>query len=504
MISLMEKKNVAFEIVKHLGKMCNCKDRSSDEKCQKCERGPRGKRGCTGPTGAVGPRGIQGVAGPQGAQGPAGVQGPAGAQGPQGVPGAQGPVGPAGPQGSIGPQGQQGEVGPIGPQGPPGPSETDTLTSETPDTCISVYPTSDFPKVTRVYLNGAISPSVAGLSYIDVETGAEAIVGPTNLNFGAGPNVDFQDIAGTPDGKMYGNNFDALNPGVNTLYEIDPTNGNLTLIGVIPVSMSSLASDKNGVLYGCGGGNLYVIDKTTAAIINTIPLPDSPISSGDLAFFGDVSYLLSPGPFPGGPGYQLYYIDTTSVVANPFDTTTIPNSHFVGRTAPIAPGSSFDMFALANVHFDNITRMYAAQGQSPVIYAMNHQSGEIYANLPQSSLIFVAGGCSYSWATLECTMCITGDLCVNDDIIVQGSVTAERIVFPNDRIQINKAVSNIDNGIAIGAFATADTLASGSSGLAINVVASETIDNVVPGVAVKSLILTLNGVRYRVALSAYP
>lgn len=496
---------------------CDCSSSSSsesckDKKCNKChkkkkccERGPRGhhgSKGCKGDTGAQGP---QGVKGDTGAQGQTGSTGPTGAPG---TAGAKGDTGATGPSGATGASGVPGAKGETGATGPAGPNQTDEISNLTPNKCVEVV--SSDPDVTRMWLCGS-DLVTSFLAYIDFATPipTQVVVGQTRVG-GAGPSIELLDIAISTTGIMYGIN-------TTTLYTVNTANGDLAVVGPVSFSANGMCFDINNRLWASGVGNLYQVDPATGALLLTVPLPFLPASAGDIAFFGDIAYLTT-NDIPNG----LYFIDTSSLVNSYPSTASISNSKFVGSITNLDPnGSDFGMLGLVNLHYGGKTFMRAAQSDlSPPVNrnvpAIDPFTAIAYDTIVNTVLNYIGGAASASWSSL-CTLCVDGNVCVDGDVVSDNVVT-DRVVFNQGRVQIgqatavfpdsvaigNNASANVAKGIAVGVGAVADNLASGKSGLALTLDGPNTVVSGAPGATTDSLIVTLNGVRYKIPMTFFP
>jgi hypothetical protein len=102
-----------------------------------------------------------------------------------------------------------------------------------------------------------VSP-VGVFGTIDPSTGVVTQIGPNT------PNLS-HDLAVSPIGQVYGI-FDT------SLYTIDKVTGISALVGLMPVSIQSLAFRSDGVLFGVDDSSLYTINPATAATIGIGPL----------------------------------------------------------------------------------------------------------------------------------------------------------------------------------------------------------------------------------------
>ena len=117
------------------------------------------------------------------------------------------------------------------------------------------------------------------LGTVDVATGDVNVIGSMG--------VTMTDIAFDPEGNLWGINF-------GSLYKIDKTTAASTLVGSLGTSANSLVFNSSGVLYAANT-SLYTIDTTTGAASLVGNGGDSYTSSGDLAFVGGNLFLSSLG-----------------------------------------------------------------------------------------------------------------------------------------------------------------------------------------------------------------
>lgn len=121
------------------------------------------------------------------------------------------------------------------------------------------------------------SDSAGNLGTVDVATGAVNLIG----NMGK----TMTDIAFDPNGNLYGIDF-------NTLFSIDKNTAAATQIGSIGTGLNSLVFSSNGTLYAANS-SLYTINTATGAA-SLVGGSNNYSSSGDLAFVG-ASLFLSSG-----------------------------------------------------------------------------------------------------------------------------------------------------------------------------------------------------------------
>jgi PEP-CTERM motif len=119
-----------------------------------------------------------------------------------------------------------------------------------------------------------VSDSNGYVATVDVASGAATRIG--------GAGVTLTDIAFDSAGNLFGISF-------TTLYSVNKTTGVRTSIGSFGGSLNALVFGADGTLYGAGGRSLYSINKTTGAA--TLLGNTGFDSAGDLAFFGGNLYL---------------------------------------------------------------------------------------------------------------------------------------------------------------------------------------------------------------------
>ena len=125
-----------------------------------------------------------------------------------------------------------------------------------------------------------VGDSSGNLGTVDVATGTVNVIG----NMGS----TMTDIAFDPSGNLYGITF-------NRLYSINKTNAVSSLIGNLGISSNSLVFDSSGTLY-TANSSLYTVNVLTGATTLVGNGGDPYNSSGDLAFIGGELFLSS---FPG-------------------------------------------------------------------------------------------------------------------------------------------------------------------------------------------------------------
>lgn len=125
-----------------------------------------------------------------------------------------------------------------------------------------------------------VGDSSGNLGTVDVATGTVNVIGDM------GPSMT--DIAFDPSGNLYGITF-------GQLYSINKTTAVSSLIGNLGISSNSLVFDSSGTLY-TANSSLYTVNVLTGAATLVGSGGASYNSSGDLAFIGGELFLSS---FPG-------------------------------------------------------------------------------------------------------------------------------------------------------------------------------------------------------------
>lgn len=124
-----------------------------------------------------------------------------------------------------------------------------------------------------------LGDSTGQLGTVDVATGNVNVIG----NMGA----TMTDIAFDPSGNLWGVTF-------GSLYKINKTTATSTFIGNLGTSANSLVFDSSGILY-TANSSLYTVNTTTGAANLVGNGGDAYSSSGDLAFVGGDLFLSSTG-----------------------------------------------------------------------------------------------------------------------------------------------------------------------------------------------------------------
>jgi streptogramin lyase len=143
--------------------------------------------------------------------------------------------------------------------------------------CAAALAVSGLAHAAPVFVNDADSLAIA-----DIDTGEASLVG----FFGLSRGETMTDIALDPLGRLWGVSF-------SRLYEIDPITAATTLVGTHGVSgANALVFDEDGTAYLAGSRNrsLFTLDPETAGATRVGPLGVA--SAGDLAFHDGALHLL--------------------------------------------------------------------------------------------------------------------------------------------------------------------------------------------------------------------
>lgn len=140
------------------------------------------------------------------------------------------------------------------------------------------------------------------------------------IPYGSLQHEQFMGIGFSPDGILYGVNADSQTPDAGSLFRFDLSKGTATRVGVIGgcFDIMDLAWDPNGVMYGAAWNSLYRIDPTTgqATLIATITGLAANAVMG-LAI-DDVGNFYVSEIIPNAPLYKLN--PKTGVATKLFDT----------------------------------------------------------------------------------------------------------------------------------------------------------------------------------------
>lgn len=173
------------------------------------------------------------------------------------------------------------------------------------------------------------------LGTVDVATGTATVIGEMGLTM--------TDIAFDPLGNLWGITF-------GQLYQIDHTTAAITLVGNLGTSLNSLVFGADGTLYAANSG-LYSIDTSTGAA-TLIGSGGGYGSSGDLAFIGNSLYLSSVS------GDNLYELDVLTGIG-----TFIGNIGY-GAVYGLATDNNVDLYGVAG---QNILSIDTVTGTGSVL-----------------------------------------------------------------------------------------------------------------------------------------
>ncbi len=185
-----------------------------------------------------------------------------------------------------------------------------------------------------------LGDSSGQLGTVDIATGSVNLIG----NMG----TTMTDIAFDPNGNLWGITF-------NSLYKIDKMTATSTFVGNLGTSVNSLVFDSSGTLY-TANSSLYTINTTTgtASLIGNGGASYS--SSGDLAFIGGDLFLSSTG------GDSLIKLDT-----NNGSGALIGNIGFSGVFGLTSP-NGIDLFGMSGVNVLSINPL-SGNGTSILDYS---------------------------------------------------------------------------------------------------------------------------------------
>jgi hypothetical protein len=179
-----------------------------------------------------------------------------------------------------------------------------------------------------------VNDSRGGLGKVDVATGTVTMVGNSGLTL--------TDIAFDPSGNLYGLSF-------TTLYQVNTTNAALTTIGAHGINGgNALTFGSDGTLYAAGASpNLYTLNTGNGA---GTPFANSmgTNSAGDLAFNGGQLYL-------AGTNNQLVRLDLSNA----------------GQGTNVGAFGVSSVFGLATASSNGV--LYAIAGTN--IYTVNKTTG---------------------------------------------------------------------------------------------------------------------------------
>lgn len=225
------------------------------------------------------------------------------------------------------------------------------------------------------------------LLWFNVATGVEHLVG-RSTSF-------FTDVTWAPNGKLYGSSN-------NSLFEIDPNNGNIlnSYFGVLAGSNAGLTTDNNGLFYYESGNTIYSLNLTTSQNITVATFNSNYHISGDLAFkdgilLGSAYELSTRNPF-------LLKLDLTTGTSTIIPINNIPPSTYLLGLVNSANGV---VYAAGN---NVIYTVDVVTGNATVIF--NSTIAGQYAGMTNISAICQAGDtCSISASIIEKQFCFAND-----------------------------------------------------------------------------------------------
>ena len=184
-----------------------------------------------------------------------------------------------------------------------------------------------------------VGDSSGKLGTVDVVTG--------NVNVIGSMGATMTDIAFDPNGNLYGITFGAL-------YSINKANAQSTLIGNLGTSLNSLVFDSNGNLFAANSA-LYSVNTNTGSASLLGNGGASYSSSGDLAFVGGALYLSS-----AGSNDKLVSLNTST--------------GFASNVGSIGYGSVYGMATNDNVH------LYGMSGTNVITINTTTGAGQFAVN----------------------------------------------------------------------------------------------------------------------------
>jgi hypothetical protein len=240
-------------------------------------------------------------------------------------------------------------------------------------------------KATQLVLLGALAlavPSIASASTIYVDD-ARGQIG-TVVGFSG---VTLTDIAFNSAGAMYGIDF-------GTLYSVNVGTGNATAIGALGVGgMNALVGNGAGLLAASNGDlKLYSVNTTTGAataLVGSNPLP----SAGDLAFHGGFLYEAAINGNAGTT--DLLQI---SLVGNSFtsvDLGAIVNNTGLFGLVNAADGNlygvdGFNIF-LINTANPGLSTLVSSYSGTSALLAANGAASPTEASVPEPATLALLG-----------------------------------------------------------------------------------------------------------------
>jgi len=171
-----------------------------------------------------------------------------------------------------------------------------------------------------------VGDSDGTLGTVDVATGNATVIGQMG--------VTMTDIAFDPSGNLWGITF-------GQLYQINSTTAAITLVGNLGTSLNSLVFGADGTLYGANS-SLFSIN-TSTGVASAIGGGGGYSSSGDLAFIGGNLYLSSSGATD-----NLFMLNTTTGVG------TLVGSIGYGAVYGLATDNNIDLYGITGTNVISI------------------------------------------------------------------------------------------------------------------------------------------------------
>jgi hypothetical protein len=144
-------------------------------------------------------------------------------------------------------------------------------------------------------------PASGSPTLVQLDPMAGSLLSFVPITFDGDP-LEIVDLAAQPGtGLLYGASFTSAVPGTS-LYTIDRTTGEATLVGATGVIGVTLAFAPGGTLYmssatfgasGQTGSFLHTVDPTTAIVTGTVPI--TPLPSGNLVHIGGLAVRPTDG-----------------------------------------------------------------------------------------------------------------------------------------------------------------------------------------------------------------
>lgn len=137
----------------------------------------------------------------------------------------------------------------------------------------------------------AYAVSNDGLYDVRLPAGQSSFIGTTRYG-GVGPAQTLTDVALDSDGGLYGMQ------GPN-LVLVDRLNANLTMVRNLNQAMNALDVLPGGLLYGSGGSSVFSVNRSTGQLTTVATLPAGQSASGDIAVVSGRIYITTTNGTPG-------------------------------------------------------------------------------------------------------------------------------------------------------------------------------------------------------------